>query len=32
MLRPYIIQMVSQGRRFHPDLIAHLLADADEEF
>lgn len=30
MIRPYIIQMQNQGRRFHPDLIARLLADADE--
>jgi predicted nucleic acid-binding protein len=29
---PYIIQMQSQGRRFHPDLVARLLEDADEDF
>ena len=27
---PYITQMQSQGRRFHPDLIARLLEDACE--
>jgi hypothetical protein len=32
VIRPYIVQMMSQGRRFHPDLVARLLADADEEF
>ncbi len=30
VIRPYIIQMQNQGRRFHPDLIARLLTDADE--
>ena len=29
-VQPYITQMQSQGRRFHPDLIAHLLEDAGE--
>src|SRR5437588_3387729 len=29
-VRPYIIQMQSQGRRFHPDLIAYLLEEAGE--
>ena len=29
-IRPYITQMQSQGRRFHPDLIAHLLDEAGE--
>lgn len=29
-IRPYIIQMQSQGRRFHPDLIARLLMEAGE--
>ena len=29
-VRPYIIQMQSQGRRFHPDLITRLLEDAGE--
>lgn len=29
-IRPYILQMQSQGRRFHPNLITHLLEDADE--
>ncbi len=29
-LRPYIIQMQNQGRRFHPDLIVRLLEDAGE--
>ncbi len=29
-IRPYITQMQSQGRRFHPDLIARLLEDACE--
>jgi uncharacterized protein len=29
-IRPYITQMQSQGRRFHPDLIARLLEDAGE--
>ena len=29
-VRPYIIQMQSQGRRFHPDLIAYLLEKAGE--
>lgn len=29
-LRPYIIQMQTQGRRFHPDLITHLLTEAGE--
>ena len=28
--QPYIAQMQSQGRRFHPDLIARLLEDAGE--
>jgi uncharacterized protein len=29
-IRPSITQMQSQGRRFHPDLIARLLEDAGE--
>ena len=29
-IRPYITQMQSQGRRFHPDLISHLLKEASE--
>ena len=29
-IRPYITQMQSQGRRFHPNLIARLLEDAGE--
>lgn len=29
-VRPYITQMQSQGRRFHPDLLARLLEDAGE--
>ena len=29
-IRPYITQMQSQGRRFHPDLIARLLEEAGE--
>ncbi len=29
-VRPYITQMQSQGRRFHPDLIARLLEEAGE--
>jgi predicted nucleic acid-binding protein len=29
-VHPYIIQMQSQGRRFHPDLITRLLEDAGE--
>ena len=29
-VRPYIIQMQSQGRRFHPNLIAYLLEEAGE--
>ncbi|HEV2581719.1 MAG TPA: DUF3368 domain-containing protein [Ktedonobacteraceae bacterium] len=29
-IRPIISQMQSQGRRFHPDLIAHLLEEANE--
>ena len=29
-IQPYITQMQSQGRRFHPDLIARLLEDAGE--
>src|SRR2546423_7462149 len=29
-IRPYITQMQSQGRRFHPDLVARLLEDAGE--
>lgn len=29
-IQPYITQMQSQGRRFHPDLIAHLIEEADE--
>lgn len=29
-IRPYITQMQDQGRRFHPDLITHLLEDAGE--
>jgi predicted nucleic acid-binding protein len=29
-VRPYIIQMQSQGRRFHHDLIAYLLEEAGE--
>ena len=29
-IRPHITQMQSQGRRFHPDLIARLLEDAGE--
>ncbi len=29
-IRPSITQMQSQGRRFHPDLIAHLLEDVGE--
>ena len=29
-IRPYIMQMQSQGRRFHPDLLARLLEDAGE--
>jgi uncharacterized protein len=29
-IRPYIMQMQSQGRRFHPDLIARLIEDAGE--
>ena len=30
-IRPYIVQMQSQGRRFHPNLIARLLEEAGEE-
>lgn len=30
MIQPYIVQMQRQGRRFHPDLIARLLVDAEE--
>jgi uncharacterized protein len=30
VIRSYVIQMQNQGRRFHPDLIARLLADAGE--
>lgn len=30
VLRPYIIQMQNQGRRFHPDLITRLLTEAGE--
>ncbi len=29
-IRPYVTQMQSQGRRFHPNLIARLLEDAGE--
>ena len=29
---PYIKQMQSQGRRFHPDLIIRLIEDAGESF
>ncbi len=29
-LRPPITQMLNQGRRFHPDLLARLLAEAGE--
>jgi len=29
-IQPYITHMQSQGRRFHPDLIARLLEDAGE--
>lgn len=29
-VRPYIVQMQDQGRRFHPDLITRLLEDAGE--
>jgi len=29
-IRPYLTQMQSQGRRFHPNLIARLLEDAGE--
>jgi uncharacterized protein len=29
-IRPYIMQMQSQGRRFHPNLVARLLEDASE--
>ncbi len=29
-IRPYITQMQSQGRRFHPDLIARLLEETGE--
>lgn len=29
-VRPYIAEMQSQGRRFHPDLIAHFLESAGE--
>ena len=29
-IQPYISQMQSQGRRFHPNLLAHLLEDAGE--
>jgi uncharacterized protein len=29
-IHPYTTQMQSQGRRFHPILIAHLLEDASE--
>jgi predicted nucleic acid-binding protein len=29
-VRPYIMQMQNQGRRFHPDLLARLLEDAGE--
>ena len=29
-IRPYIVLMQSQGRRFHPDLITRLLDDAGE--
>lgn len=29
-VHPYIIQMQSQGRRFHPDLIARFLEEAGE--
>jgi predicted nucleic acid-binding protein len=28
---PYIVQMQSQGRRFHPDLVARLLEEAGKE-
>ena len=31
VIGPYITQMQSQGRRFHPDLVALLLEDAGEE-
>ena len=31
-IRPYIIQMQDQGRRFHSDLITRLLEEAGEEF
>lgn len=29
-MQPYIRQMQAQGRRFHPNLIARILADAGE--
>lgn len=29
-VRPYVIQMQSQGRRLHPDLISRFLEDAGE--
>ena len=29
-IRPYITRMQSQGRRFHPNLIARLLEEAGE--
>ena len=29
-LRPYLIRMQAQGRRFHPDLIARVLSEAGE--
>ncbi len=29
-LRPYLVQMQSQGRHFHPDLIARVLAESAE--
>lgn len=29
-VRPYILQMQSQGRRFHPDLLTRFLKEADE--
>ena len=29
-IRPYIVQMQNQGRRFHPNLIANLLEEAGE--
>jgi len=29
-VRPFLVQMQSQGRRFHPDLIARVLTEAGE--